>query len=322
MLGLPSGKVYVDFMNQHGQPGSDEVGDYQYVGSWDADGLTQINELWFEYEFAEGLVRTKVGKVDANWEFAYSELGWEFVHGSASYPATALVLPTYPDPATSVNVFVYPAEWLSWGTGVYDGALQEGVRTGARGPSTFWGSPADLFVISELGLNWRVSGAGLPGRVGVGGWHHTGSFERFEGGEEEGTSGFTFVLDQMVWAEQAASEEAVDFESQGLGIFAQYDWADPEVMEAEHHLGGGVTWRGAIPGRDEDLLGVLVSWVHFSDEAGADFSDSYELATELTYKAWVTGAAAVQPYVQHVANPGGAGLRDAVNVGVRVTVNF
>lgn len=322
MLKLPSGKVYIDFMNQIGQAGSDEVGDYQFVGNYDADGLTQINELWFECEWLDGLVRTKVGKVDANWEFAYSELSWEFVHGSASYPATALVLPTYPEPATSVNVFVYPTDWLSWGIGVYDGALQEGVRTGARGPSTFWGSPADLFVISELGLNWRATEAGLPGRVAIGGWHHTGTFERFDGGKEGGTEGFTLVLDQVVWLEEAAGQPPAEFDAQGLGVFLQYDWADPELLWADHHLNGGVTWRGAIPGRDQDLLGLMLAWVHFSDEPGAGFTESYELATELSYKAWVTGSAAVQPYVQHIAHPGGAGLPDAVNAGVRVTVNF
>ncbi len=103
MLGWSTGKFYIDFQNQNGDAGSDSIGDYQTVGSWDADGLSQISELWFEIELAEGAWRIKVGKVDANWEFAYSELGYEFVHGSVSYPATFYLLPMYPDPAWFFN---------------------------------------------------------------------------------------------------------------------------------------------------------------------------------------------------------------------------
>jgi porin len=322
LLDWPSGRFYVDFQSQAGQAGSDEVGDYQCVGNWDADGLTQLSELWFEYEFFDGQVRTKIGKVDANSEFGYSELSCEFVHASTSCPATNLLLPTYPDPATSINVFYYPYDWLSVGFGLYDGALQEGVRTGARGPSTFFGEPSDLYMIGEIGLHWHLGPDGLPGRLAVGGWHHTGTFDRFDSGQEDGTSGFTFVADQMIWLEEPPGEEPAGFDAQGIGVFAQYDYADPQVMPADHHLNGGFTWRGAIPGRDQDLLGLMLGWIHFSDEPGAGFTDRYELAAELMYKAWLTPAAAIQPYVQHITNPGGAGLRDAVNVGVRVVVNF
>jgi len=159
--------VFVNFQNRNGPNGSDEVGDFQFVDKWDADGLTQIGEFWFEYEFNDGEIRLKVGKVDANWEFAYTDLGWEFVHGSASYPATNTLLPTYPEPATSINIFLYPDDFTSISLGVYDGAIQEGFRTGSRGPSTFLGDPADLFLIVEIGKNWYIMG--IPGRLAGGG---------------------------------------------------------------------------------------------------------------------------------------------------------
>ncbi len=323
LAGWPSGKFFLDAHFQDGQYGSDEVGDYQGVGSWDADGLAQISELWFEYAFFDGKLRAKVGKVDANYEFAYSELGFEFVHGSAGYPATAMPLPTYPDPATSLNLFWSPTEWFTLGGGIYDGAGQEGYRTGRRGPDTFFGDPADLFLIAEAGLNWQLGSQALPGRFTVGGWHHTGTFARYDGGIDKGTSGFSLVVDQMLWLAEASTEETLaEFTSPGIGVFLQYDWADPMVMPADHHIAAGATWRGPIPGRQTDLLGVMVSWVHFSDEPAAGFTDSSELATELMYQARITPAVIVQPYVQYIINPGGASLDDAINVGVRLTINF
>jgi len=315
LLRWESGTVFVDFQNQNGQNGSDEVGDFQLANNWDQDGLTRISELWFEYEFNEGAVRIKVGKVDANNEFAYTEFGWEFVHGSASFPATNFLLPTYLDPATSVNVFFYPSDSTSLGFGIYDGAFQEGVRTGLRGPSTFFGPPADLFFIVELGYNWYLEG--LPGRVAIGGWYHNGDIDRFDGGVDSGTGGFHLVIDQMLWCERPSDDEGADFYDQGVGFFFQYDLADADVASIDHHIGAGLTWRGMLPGRDDDLAGMGLSWVHFAHDPNAGFTDDSETAFEAFYKAQVTPAVTVQPYVQYIANPGGVNLDDAVNIGVR-----
>ncbi len=322
LLDLPSGLLFVDFHQQNGPGGSEEVGDFQGVGNWDADGLTQVSELWFEYEFFDGMLRTKLGKVDANSEFAYSELSGEFVHGAAGTTVTNPVLPTFPDPAMGVNVFVYPLEGLSIGFGLYDGALAEGVRTGSLGPSTFWGDPSDLFMIGEVAYRWHLLENKLPGRVAVGGWHHTGTFDRFTGGSEDGTHGFHLFIDQMVWlSESLQGDELADLSAAGLGLFIQYDWGQPDVSEAEHHITGGFTWRGLIPSRESDVLGVLMSWVQFSDDAG--FSENDESALELMYKAYLTPAVMVQPYVQYIINPGGDVLiDDATHLGVRVEVSF
>lgn len=320
LLDWESGKVFVDFHNRKGQNGSDEVGDFQFVDNWDADGLTQINELWLEYELLEGAIRLKIGKVDANWEFAYTELGWEFVHGSASYPATNALIPTWPEPATSVNIFLYPDDFTSIGFGIYDGALQEGIRTGSRGPKTFFDDPGDLYLIIEVAKNWYI--AGMPGRLVAGGWRHTGTFDRFDGGTESGTSGFHLVLDQMLWCEHPTGYNEAGFDVEGIGFFFQYDQADGDVMQIDQHIGIGLTWRGLIVNRDNDLIGLGLSWVHFTDDANATFTDNSETALEIFYKAQVTPAITVQPFVQHIANPGGEGTDDAVNVGVRSEVTF
>ncbi|MCC6578805.1 MAG: carbohydrate porin [Phycisphaeraceae bacterium] len=320
LAGLPTGTVFVDFDYQDGQQGSDEVGDYQTVGSVDADGLTQISELWIEGIFLDDRLRLKVGKIDANGEFGYSELACLFVHGSASWPATDLLMPTYPDSAASANAFVKLCDNAEWGFGVYDGALLEGYRTGSLGPATFFGEPADLYLVSELKLYWILDAFGA-GRAAVGGWHHTGTFARYRGGEQDGANGYHLILEQMLWSIPDNDGEP-SLESRGLGLFFMYDWADPDVLDVEHHIEGGLTWRGLLPGRDNDVLGVMVSWIRFTDEPAAGFTDDSETAVELTYAAQVTPAVTVQPYMQWIAQPGGAGLEDAINLGVRAIVVF
>jgi porin len=322
MFGLTGGSAYIDFHQQAGQFGSDEVGDWQWVGSWDADGLTQLSELWYQQEFFDGALRIKAGKIDANYEFAYTDLGWQFVHGSASYPATNVLMPTYPEPATGACVFLYPNDVWSFGLGLFDGAAGEGIRTGGRGPATFFGDPADLYLIAEVGLAWGSGEDGRPGRLGVGGWRHTGEFERWDGEMEEGTNGFFLVFDQMIWVEVPAGEDEVPVLAQGIGAYLQYDRADPDVFDLTQHFGIGATWRGAINGRDDDVIGIGASLVDFTDEESAGYIDDPETAFEAFYRVQFTPAASVQPYAQYISNPGGAGLDDAVNLGLRIEIAF
>lgn len=77
-----------------------------------------------------------------------------------------------------------------------------------------------------------------------------------------------------------------------------------------------------IVNRDDDVIGLGVSWVHFSDDVNAGFTENSETATKIFYRAQVTPAMNMQPYVQYIASLGGEGLPDAINVGVRSEIVF
>src|ERR1700759_1868267 len=96
-----------------------------------------------------GRLRIKVGKVDAPTEFAAPAGGAGVLNSSFGYSPTLFLLPTYPDPAMSVNAFYYPAPWLSFSAGVYDGSGERGVLTGSYGPKYFFNGPGDYFFIGE-----------------------------------------------------------------------------------------------------------------------------------------------------------------------------
>ena len=321
VLQWPSGTLFLDFHHQAGQNGSDEVGDFQGVGNLDADGLDQVSEAWFEYTFDDAGVTVRAGKIEVNALYGDSQLNAVFVHGSAAFPVTDALMPTYPDPAFGVNVVVEPTDALLVQAGVFDGALQEGVRTGARGPSTLFGEPSDLYLTAEVGLRWSVGGT-RPGLAKLGGWWHTGTFDAFDGSVRDGAGGLHVVVDQMLFVEAPPADDAGVFDTQGVGVFAAWDIADGDVLEAAQHATAGFTWRGALPSRDDDVLGVLASWVLFTDERGAGFVDDAELAVEVMDRAALTPWTAVQPYAQWVRHPGGQGLDDAVNLGVRLEAAF
>jgi porin len=316
LVSLPGGTVYLDAYLLNGRVVSDDVGDWQFVSNIDSEPMHQIAELWWEQRLLDGALRWKVGKVDANGEFGWVENSSAFLHSGLSYPVT-IGMPLYPDPATSVNLFVEPAGCFALGVGCYDGAAQEGVSTGGRGPKTFLGEPADLYWIAEAAVVFSLASDTLPGRLAVGTSLHTGTFERFDGGSEDGTRAFHATLDQALWRENPEAAEDL----QGLGLAGLLDFADGEVSEVDLHAALGVQWTGWMADRDQDVLGLAASAVRFSDEAG--FGDDWEVALELAWRVQLTPCLAVTPDLQYVVNPGGDPLLDDALVGLlRVELTF
>lgn len=313
LLHFSGGTFFADFQFQRGQSPGDEIGDYQGVSSIDADGRTQLAAIWYEQAFGES-IRVKAGKMDVNADFAYSDVGGNFMNGAFACPAT-MPIPTYPDSAFGFAAFYNLSPECYVSGGVFDGAAQEGYSLGDEGPKTFLGSPADLFLIVETGATYTCH-AGTGGRLAVGAWHHTGTFDRFNGGTEDGTTGFYLAIDHTLYREDPENDD----NTQGLSAFVLYSYASPEVIEVAHHLACGVVYQGLLESRDDDVLGLGASYVHFSSDAG--FVDEGELAIETFYELKPAPFVSVRPDVQYIVNPGGGGVGDAVALGLRVNIDF
>lgn len=104
---------------------SNHAGDFQYFSNIANDfHVEQLGQLFYEqYLFDEQVPGIKLGKTDANAEFAIVQGGLEFVSSSASFQPDDLRdahLPRHP--ATCVSVFFDPNEHWHLGAGVFDGA--------------------------------------------------------------------------------------------------------------------------------------------------------------------------------------------------------
>jgi carbohydrate-selective porin OprB len=298
LVGWSGASLFVNFQNQAGDDGSLQTGDLQVYSNIDADGRTQLAELFVEQALWSGGPRLKVGKMDANTDFATVDRATDFLNSSFGYSPTILGFPTYPDPAVGAALFAPLPLGLEVRAGVFDGALQEGVQTGNRGPSTLFGEPADLFLIGELQSRWLLCGH-LRGKVTAGVWRHTGRFARFDGGSERGTDGPYLVVQQKLW------REAPDPDStQGLGAFFQWGKADPAVTTFQRHVGGGLLWEGLLPTRDLDRTGLGATWVRASRRAGSGLDRRGELAVELFHQIHVTDWLHVIVDLQYLRVPG------------------
>jgi porin len=318
LFGWTGGRFHAGVQSLDGRNATELlVGDAQGFNNVDAERFRQVSELWLEQRVRGDRLRFKVGKADANAEFARVEQAGHFLNSSAGYSPTIQGFPTYPDPAMGVSLFGTPASWLSLGAGVYDGATHEGChgRTGNRGLGlgTFLGAPSALFLVGEAGSRFTLGGR--RGRLSVGSWKHTGAFEGFDGATRRGASGWYGVFEQRLAREPADP-------GQGVDVFVQLGTSDPWISEIQRHLSVGLSATGAVPGRDQDVLGLMVTSVDLSASYPGVLGARRESAIELHYgfkpRPWL----AVKPDLQYILNPGARGAPNAVVGTLRVMVSF
>lgn len=307
-----SGRFFVYAGAMHGRTLTPtDVGDFQFYSNIEADprpsNLFQINEYWYEHAFADGDILVKVGKQDANADFAYVDLGGDFVNSSFALNPT-VPLPTWPNPGLGASVFVQLTDLIQCKTGIYDGSPGAGVETGGQ-----WGfsSLGDNGMISlfELSLTPQFGEQGeLPGAYRCGSWYHSGDFDNLTTGvgTVSGSYGCYASVDQLLWREPNSDDDP-----QGLGVFTQYGWAPPGRSELNHYFGAGLTYRGPVRSRNADIAGVGIAAAFFSDP-----SLQTEQAIEFFYKAQINNWMIIQPDIQYIAGPGGT-ERDALVIGLR-----
>lgn len=322
LAGLQGATLFFDYYSTDGRGGWDDSGDYHGTSNIQTgDNLDQIAELWWEQKLFEDIVRFKLGKVDANTEFAFAgDASGEFMNSGAAYSTTAFfVLPTYPDPATGAVLFVYPTKRCYLGGGFFDGSASAGKNTGRLGPHPLFHGD-EFFWICEAGFTWKEFGGLGAGRLAAGAWHHTGDFARFDGGDDEdGTAGLYLVGEQQLVERQGLDE---DSDPRGLFAFAQYGHADEDVSDSGNHLGAGLVVLGTCSARQDDAAGVYWSWTDLSGVEGSGY-DGDESVIELFYKVQLTPWVFVRPDLQFVFNPSGnPEIDDAVVGAVRFEISF
>lgn len=308
LAGLPGATLFFDAYWIWGDFGSGDVGDFQFYSNIDnpSDRL-QLAELWWQQRFFGELLRVKIGKFDANSEFAFVDAGGDFINSSAGMSPTIFTMVTYPDPGTGALVFLDPEGPFYAGVGVFDGATAAtGAKIGKRGPKTFFQGSSDQFVIAELGASWDSAMRFGPGRVAVGPWYHSAQFERWDGSSAGRTGGFFSLFEQRVLALEPEREEG----TRDVRLFGQYGWAEPDISAAHHHASLGVLATGLFAFRATDTTGVMVNWVDLADQAAAGFAAN-ETSVELFHRLQLTPFFALKPDLQVISNPGGQRDDDA-----------
>lgn len=324
-IGLwPGGTFFLSAFENHGSDITERhLGDLQVLNNADAANDIRFYEYWYEHVFFDEKLRLKLGKIDANNDFAGGLYRDEFVHSSAGFSPT-MPLPTWPEPALGVVLRLEPTDWLYVSGGIFD-ALGTGTRSGFE---TAFHSPDEVFAIAELGILTSLTigeQRELPGQYAIGGWYHSGVWPvyfndldgRLPPRSETGNAGLYLTFDQFLYREPVQEAES----DQGLGVFFQFGWAPSDRNEITQHYGGGFQYYGPIPSRDQDVVGLGVQHVSLGSRIQSLEKRYSETAIEFFYKVQVSECLSIKPDLHYIINPGGAG-RDAIVAGVRVEVSF
>ncbi|MBP0444266.1 carbohydrate porin [Roseomonas sp. SSH11] len=342
-MGWTGGKLQADALQTHGQGLSEHyLGNLLTVSSIEAAPSTRLYTAWFEQSLFSDFASLRIGQLLADEEFLVSEQAGLFVNATFGWPAIAGAGlrgggPAYPlaTPGIRIRLGAPEATYLAFGAfngdpaGGRSGDPQRRNRNGLLFPVG-----DDAFLIGEVGHGVERGITGLPATLKFGGWYHTGRYQDLgaalegEPSMRRGNYGLYALADAQLWRPQGQ-------EDGGIGAFFRVVGTPARLNPIDLYLDAGLTYKGPLPGRPEDVLGLGVAYAQVSgaarrrdrearllDDLGGALRRQ-EALVELTYAAQLQPGWLLQPVAQYVVHPGAeAGIRNALVLGMRTALSF
>jgi len=245
---------------------------------------------------------------------------------------------------------IQPSAWSYLQGGLY-AAVPNATDTANHGLYFALADPPSsngLYFLTEAGVTPKISG--LPGKYALGSYYWGLENSSFFGASYDQKFGFYWQADQMLYREptkelkafpESDGESAIgksgkeslpvgEASKEGLYFFSFLSYAPKYDNALPFYFHSGLVYRGLIPGRNEDQLGVAFAYGQYSyyqilsrREAGNAIQQTYESVLEFDYRIQVNRFAYVQPSLQYLIRPGGTGLiENATVLGVHLGVTF
>ncbi len=340
------------------------VGNLLTVSAIEALPATRLFEAWFEQALFDGKLSLRLGQLAADSEFAISQTGTLFLNSTFGWPnIMAVVLPgggpIYPLATPAVRAKYAPDRNLSLQVGLFNGD-PAGTSRRADAPEpeqlnrtgTNFRTRDPALIIAEAAYAYGLEPGGPePGTVTLGGWHHFGRFDdlRVDAAGRplaapgsgparayRGNGGLYAMIDQTLYREP-------DDPNDGASAFVRVAASPGERNLVDLYLDAGLGYKGLLPGRSDDTVGVAFALSRISRRARGFDTDallagtpgprrSSEAVLEATYQAVLAPGITVQPNVQYVFRPGGGiadpwsadgrRIRNATVFGVQATIRY
>jgi porin len=334
----------------------DLAGNFLTVSNIAGFNTLRMFDLWFQQNFFDDKISIRLGQIPADSDFLISDYSGLFINGTFGWPALAFMNQPnggagFPMGTPGARIAVTPVDWFTFQSAALQGNVfaQDVNRHGFR-----WRLDAEtgytFFNEAQFRWNHRDDESGLPGQLKSGVWFQTGqSADALASATNSGNSGFYLLLDQMLFREPGAPEScpgkdgksaaggtksfkapvAVEKSDQGVGWFGRVGFAPADRNFISFYFDTGLSYKGLIPTRDDDTIGIGFGYAQLSDGARSSLADEgssptgAEMVIELTYQAALTPWLVVQPDLQYIINPGAStGLGNALVIGARASVTF
>jgi len=331
----------------------DLVGNFLTISNIAGFNTLRMLELWFEQNVWDDKVTLRLGQITADSEFVISDYAGTFINGTFGWPAflyTNLPAggPGYPMGTLGARLALNPVDWITFQSAVFQGNVYDqdvnhhGLRWRLDGENGF------LF-LNEAQVRWNHADeeTGLPGQAKSGIWIQTGQLaDTLAESTDSGNYGLYFILDQMLYREGVVEMPApagksegaaksftapveIEKSTEGLGCFTRFAFAPQDRNFVNFYFDTGLTYKGLIPGRGDDTLGVAFGYAQLGNASRNSLVEEgsvgvgAEMVLEATYQCQVTPWCVVQPDIQYIMNPGGTrDLGNAFVIGGRLAVSF
>ncbi len=333
--GLRGTSIRVHVQSNRGGSVNSEVGSLQGISNLEAVTEWRLYEAWIEHQVRSPRISILAGIYDINSEFDVIPSAGDFLNGSfgfgPEYSLSGVAGPsTYPATGLTARVMVQPFPSLYGILGVSDAV------PGNSGGSRFSLDADEGALLSfEVGYDrilssvppivsrgrrpepqgWRISGPQrrrigrgrsieeVSTKVAIGGWVHSRQFQSWVPDEPPGHSwGWYLLGERLLYQNEDGAGR--------LSGFVRVGTAADAVNRLDLSLKGGLAYRGAIPGRPDDVAGLGIAHAR----NGSPFlrerrstgipTERAETVVELMYRAEVGRLFVVQPDLQWVLNPG------------------
>jgi porin len=340
---------------------ADDVGNILTIGNIGATPSSRLFAAWFQQSLFDDTLSIRVGQIAADDEFYVSQYASLFIDSAFGWPSILGADlpsggPAYPLATPGVRVKQALSPEVTVMAGIFNGnpapaGAGDPQRRDASGTS--FRTDGGVFGIGELSYaaTLPLLGDDVPGTYKVGAWYHDGLVAdlRFDSlghsladpvavgpAMHRGDYGFYLIADQMLLRGGSGN--------QGLGLFTRLGSTPADRNMIAFHADTGLTYSGFWPERENDQIGLGLSYDGVSaarrslarDAQGLlDFTaplPDFESAVELTYQTQIAPWWVVQPDIQVILHPGARlfGIKDpapsvtgdALVLGLRTAINF
>ncbi len=295
-------RISASFHDYFGTDATDDlIRDAQGFSNIDAQPLNRMYELWFEQSLANGKVRIKLGRIDANTEFAFVENAGEFLNSSMGYSPTILDMHSYPEPQPGAVLAMKTGDFFSLTVGDFLCPMRGDMALG------------------EIGTRWKLFNGQAPGRIAFGSWIHPHTLTGNFGNEAFGLHGYYAIGEQMLWKTNPGAPD----DARGIRAFVQWGSADPTFSGISRHEGGGAEWIGPFSRRSSDVAGLGITAVRLGQDSYQGSYTGHEQSIESFYKVSVRSWMSITADLQFINSSNAQLIRAQPYVGnLRMTLIY
>ncbi len=359
LAGLAGSSIHASFFETNGRGLSgNNLRDLFTVSGIEAFPSVTLYRVYLEQQLADGALSLRVGQLAADFEFFESDTANLFLDSTFGFPAIlANDLPSggpaFPLATPGVRVKYAPSASLTVLAAVYDGDPAGPFRPGVNsalpqvrdlnGTLFRLDDPPLLLGEVQFAHGGEREGAGRPGTLKVGYFHHFGLFPDNAvpagGGQATASAGPTVrgddgvygTLDQTIYRVPGTPDR-------GIAVFARASSASGDRNLIDLYADAGIAFKGLFDARPDDAFGLAAAYGRIAPAvqrqdyaAGTPLIRDFQAVVELTYQLVAAKGVSIRPDFQYVIHPGAHGvadpstgqpIRNAAVFGLRVSVHY